>query len=289
MALPYDNYIRFLVTKGHVDLDEVNGLLENFSLPAIKQKTLDEHWALVDSSLPLGVKSQLENKSQGGDEFLRWMAFLEVQDYWLAEKPFATAERRSAVRITESIHDDQMLRLAINALFIKGVQPKEMLQSLSAKYPTPLRDGHLEIYQAMFWNTKRMHRRDWKSYISLVNTREQSVYFLALTDTLDVVKTELELPSSVSVSNMLQWLLSKSFQKAKTLIDVNSPDAAKEARLWIDKAIVLADKYEKYRSTDQADLSQSLQMEFDFVDTEFAAPDDETLREVTERIKAKTT
>lgn len=289
MALPYDNYIRFLVTKGHVDLDEVNGLLENFSLPAIKQKHLDEHWALVSSTLPLGVKAQLENGSQGGDEFLRWMAFLEVPEYWLAEKPFATPERRSSIRITESIHDDQMLRLAINALFIKGVQPKEMLQSLSAKYPTPLRDGHLEIYQAMFWNTKRMQRRDWKSYLSLVNTREQSVYFLALTDTLDVVKTELELPSSVSVSNMLQWLLSKSFQKAKTLIDVNSPDAAKEARLWIDKAIVLADKYEKYRSTDQADLSQSLQMEFDFVDTQFAAPDDETLREVTERIKAKTT
>lgn len=289
MALPYDNYIRFLATKGHVDLDEVNELLGNFSLPPIKQATLDDQWALIHSSLPLGVKSQLENRSQGGEEFLRWMSFLEVQDYWLAEKPYATAERRSAVRVMESIHDDQMLRLAINALFIKGVQPKEMLQSLATKYPTPLRDNHLETYRDMFWNTRRMHRRDWKSYLGLVSTREQSVYFLALTDTLDVVKTELELPSSVSVSNMLQWLLSKSFQKAKTLIDVNSPDAAKEARLWIDKAIVLADKYEKYRSTDQADLSQSLQMEFDFVDTEFAAPDDETLREVTERIKAKTT
>jgi hypothetical protein len=47
----------------------------------------------------------------------------------------------------------------------------------------------------------------------------------------------------------------------------------------------LVDKYEKYRSSDASDFSSALQMEFDFLDTEFAIPDKDVLDEISSKLR----
>lgn len=287
MAIPYEIYLRFLVTKDMTTEDEVNEHLALLMLPRCTQEQLDQQYEFVHSTLPLGVKSQLENKSWGGQDFVHWMRVLEIHEFWQAEKPFVTPESRLLVKLTNDVHDDPKLRMTINALLIKGVKPHDIMQSIQQKFSTPLREGHIELYRKYFFDPRRMTRTAWRHYLKNVDDFEQRVYFMALTEPLDIVRSELDLPAKVSVSAMLQGLLTRSYQKARAFLDDNGANSAKEARAWIDQCLAIADKYEKYRSADQTDFSQSLQLEFDFVETHFASPDSEVLREVTERAKAK--
>jgi hypothetical protein len=177
--------------------------------------------------------------------------------------------------------------MTVNALLMKGVKPHDLSQAVQVKFSTPVRDTHIEIYRKYFFDPRRMTRSDWRTWLKLVSEQEQKVYFLALTEPLDMLKSELDLPAKVSVSAMLQGLLTRSYQKARTFLDDNGIASAKEAREWIEQCLMIAEKYEKYRSADQSDFSQSLQLEFEFVESHFETPDSETLREVAERAKAK--
>lgn len=287
MAVPYELYLRFLVTKGMVAEDEVNEHLDLLFLPHCRQQHLDEQFQFVSQTLPLGIQSQLENGSQGGDDFLHWMRVIEVHELWQAEKPFITPESRLLAKLAKDIHDDLKLRMTINALLIKGVKPHDLSQAVQVKFSTPVRDVHIELYRKYFFDPRRLTRSDWRSWLKVVSEQEQKIYFLALTEPLDLVKSELDLPAKVSVSGMLQGLLTRSYQKARTFLDDNGISSSKEAREWIEQCLAIADKYEKYRSADQSDFSQSLQLEFEFVESHFETPDSETLREVAERAKAK--
>lgn len=287
MAIPYELYLRFLVTKDSVVEDEVNSHLALLTLPSCTQKQIDEQYAFVQSTLPRGVLSQLENGSQGGADFLHWMRVIDVVEFWQAEKPFVTPATRLLSKFAMDIHDDLKLRMTINALLIKAVKSHDIMQAIQAKFATPLREEHIDLYRKFFFDPRRMTRAAWRTYLKGVSEQEQRIYFMALTETLDMLKSELDLPAKVSVSAMLQGLLTRSYHKARSFLDDNGISSAKEARAWIDQCLAIADKYEKYRSADQSDFSQSLQLEFEFVETTFETPDSETLREVAERAKAK--
>lgn len=287
MTVPYEIYLRFLVTKEMTTEDEVNEHLDLLMLPRCKQEQLDAQLELVMSTLPLGVQSQLENRSWGGEDFIHWMRVLEIHELWQTEKPFVTAESRLLVKLATDIHDDPRMRMTINALLIKGVKAHDIMQSIQQKYATPLRENHIELYRKYFFDPRRMTRTAWRQYLKTVTDQEQKIYFMSLTEPLEIVRSELDLPAKVSVSAMLQGLLTRSYQKARSFLDDNGVNSAKEARAWIEQCLAIADKYEKYRSADQTDFSQSLQLEFEFVETRFETPDSEVLKEVTERAKAK--
>lgn len=287
MAVPYELYLRFLVTKGMVAEDEVNEHLQLLLLPPTTQEKLDEQYEFVQTTLPLGIKSQLDNGSQGGADFLHWMRVLEVVEFWQAEKPFVTAESRLLVKLACDIHDDPKLRMTINALLVKGVKSHDIMQAIQAKFSTPLREAHIDLYRKYFFDPRRLTRTAWRAWLKIVSEQEQKIYFMALTESVELLKVELDLPAKISVSTLLQGLLARSYQKARIFLDDNGITSAKEARAWIEQCLALADKYEKYRSADQSDFSQSLQLEFEFVETHFDTPDSDTLREVAERVKTQ--
>jgi hypothetical protein len=268
--------------------EEVNEHLALLMLPPVTQGEIDLQCEFVRSTLPLGVQSQLANGSQGGADFLHWMRVLDILELWQGEKPFVTPEFRMRLKLTTDIHDDPKLRMTINALVMKGVKSHDIIQAIQAKFATPLREVHIDLYRRVFFDPRRLTRTDWRRYLKRVSDQEQKIYFLALTEPLDILKSELDLPAKVSVSSMLQGLLTRSYQKARIHLEDGGAGSAKEAREWISQVLAIADKYEKYRSADQSDFSQSLQLEFDFVETTFETPDSETLREVAEKAKSKT-
>ena len=108
------------------------------------------------------------------------------------------------------------------------------------------------------------------------------ILFTCFSENLETVKAALELPSKTSSSDILQFLLSQSYQKAKQYLRFSSPDTNEEARKWISQVIQLSDKYEKHRTGDVEDFGKSLQMEFDYIDTEFMTPDEQSIKELKE-------
>lgn len=292
--IPYEVYVRFLATKGITDLSEVNGHLSSIGLPTVTQDVLDRSWNLIHSVMPKGIINQIESKLYSGD-FIQSMGVLEVSEFWLVEEPFTTMSKSSSesktikpvVGAVKDYLNDLGLKFAINALLIKNEDGEKISRALGSKYSVPMREKHVEIYRKYFFDPRRMRRSDWKRYLKELSSSERKLYFTALTEPLEVLKTELNLPATISVSNNLQWLLSKSIQKAKTFIDAGSAEANHEARAWIDQVVKLTDKYEKYRSGDQNDFSQALQMEFDFLKDEFDTPEDSICQEVAERNKVK--
>ena len=275
MATPYDLYIRFLATKGIDDVVGINNELSKYKLPPIEQPELDMQWGLIHGSMSKNIVSQIERKIYEPD-FTAALLVLEVRDLW---QEFADSQVKSNIKLVYDIHQDLHMKITINALLIKRLSLTEIVRLLSAKFSTHLKEVQVDTYSRFFFDPRRMKRKDWKDYLKKCSVREKKIYFTALTEEESVLKTELDLPAVVNVSESIQWLLTKSFLKARSFMDVGTPEANKEARDWTDQVIKLADKYEKYRSGDQNDFAKMLQMEFDFIDEPFETPDDATYKE----------
>jgi len=286
MASPYDLYIRFLITKGMNDLKEVNLALRELRLPVIGQSHYDRIYEFIKRSCPKGILRQMEDQKPERD-FLKWMKVLEVQDMWEGEKAYLIPEKRREIAVATSINDDPHLRLCVNALLMKGMRGKDLGESVNPKFSAMLKDGHFKLYQKYFFDPQRMTRTDWKEYLATCDNTEKHIYFIALSEPLEILKTELELPTQVNVTEPLQFLLTKSYMKAKQYLSFSTKESNSEARAWINQVVNLTDKYMKYKSSDTTDFAKTLQMEFDYVDTQFPAPDADTLKQLQEELEIK--
>lgn len=286
MATPYDLYIRFLLTTGIGSHEDINANLDDLNLPPVDASVLEAQEAVLTHTLSSAALAQVDKKSYCGD-FLRWMKVIEVDELWYFERAFRDRDsaKKSAVKLTYDIHQDAGLRLTIGALLIKGIPHVDLAQILTSRFSSFIREEHIALYEKYFFNVSRMTRKDWKRFLKACPPHESKIYFTALSEPLDVVKTELELPAKVSSSETLQYLLSKSYLKAKQYVNIHTPEGNAEARQWIDVVLRLVDKYEKYRSGDAADFSNALQLQFDFLEEEFIVPDKETLAELSANLK----
>jgi hypothetical protein len=282
MPTPYDLYVRFLVTKGETDLGVVNAKLDELNLPPIEEIHFEVQQDIVGEAIPDGIGAQIVKKTYSAD-FMKWMTILQVAELWQGEPFVKDREARSVCKLVYDVHQDIVMRMTINALLVKAVPAREVIQAVNAKYASLLREHHITLYEKFFFNPRQMTRAGWKAYLRRCVQREAAIYFTALSEPLDVVKTELELPAQLSSSESLQYLATKTFLKAKSALEVNTPGGADEARKWVGLFLNVTDKYEKYRTGDTADFGNSLQMEFDFIDDEFLTPDQEVQKELAEK------
>lgn len=289
MSTPYDLYVRFLITSGVRDKEDIDSKLRELNIPFGDKcllQSIEAQEAVVSHNLPASVFKQIEKKSYSGD-FLQYMRVLEVDDLWHMEKSFRSqdATKRSTAKLTYDINQDPQLKLCLSSLLMKGIPHAELAQILSSRFASFLREQHVSLYEKYFFNVKRMTRKDWKRYMEYCEPYEQKIYFTALSEPLDTLKTELELPAKISASETLQYLLTKSYQKAKEYLALGTPEGNKEARSWIESVVQLVDKYEKYRAGDASDFSSALQLEFNFVDGDFDTPDPDVLAEISAKLK----
>jgi hypothetical protein len=278
MVKPYELYVRFLVTKGCDELELVNTALTDLTLQPITQEDLDRHYNLIHDTLPDPVSRQLLDKRYEGD-FLQWMGVLDVRGMWLLEKPYRNPDDGN-LRLVYDVHHDIKLRMSLNALLLKGAAAPDICQSLNTKFSYMLKPAHVDLYAKYFWDHRRMTRTLWRSYLAGASEAERSILFVALSEPLDVIKTLLDLPSKSNISDSLQYLFASAYQKARHYLRLSSKESNAEARAWITTSIALADKYEKHRTGDLEDFSKSLQMEFEFVDSEFPTPDATAMAEL---------
>jgi hypothetical protein len=281
MARPYELYVRFLVTRGIDELEAVNGRLAELHLQPIDEAYLDRQYNLVQDLVPEPVLRQIETQKYEGT-FLKWMKILEVEELWLLEKPFKTQES-AASKLVYDINFDPQLRTALSSLLIKNMVVGDICMSINAKFSYMLKEAHVSLYRKFFWEPNRMTRASWRQYLRGCDEREKAVLFTALTEPLEVVKTTLDLPAQANVSDTLQYLFTHASMKAKHYLRLNTPDSNREARSWISQTMALADKYEKHRTGNVDDFGKSLQMEFDYIDSEYPTPDEALLKDLKNR------
>lgn len=297
MVVPYELFLRFLATRG---LDTVGAFvvkLHSLGLPAVCQADIDRQFDLIYKVIPKIAISQIENDTPR-KELAQAAKVLEIEHLWYFEEEalsgdmgadFQTEARdhKKDMKLIYDVHQDRLLRLSMNALLMKDISSTEIVRILSGKFSMLLKEKHVDMYSKLFFNPAIMTRRDWRSFLKDCNVEDRKIYFTALTEDVEVLKTELDLPANINVSSTLQWLLTKSFRKAKEFINIGTPESNQEARAWMDQVLKLTDKYEKYRSGDQNDFSKALQMEFEFLEDDFGSPDDSLLSEVSSRDKTK--
>ncbi|NDC22545.1 MAG: hypothetical protein EBZ49_00220 [Proteobacteria bacterium] len=262
MVTPYELYVRFLITKGCSE-SEINSDLKKLSLQPLPTEEFSRHYDLVHSLTPTAISNQIISKKHEKD-FMRWMHTLEVGTLW----------EEKDTKLVFDIHSDLKLRMTINALIMKNTGPTDICQLVNAKFSYMLKAEHIVLYNKYFWDPRRMTRAAWKAYLVGCGDFERNILFTALTEPADIVKTLLDLPSKVNVSDSLQYMFMNSYQKAKHYLRLNTKESNAEARAWIAMSLTLADKYEKHRKGDLEDFSKALQMEFEFIDSAFPTPDE---------------
>lgn len=292
MPTPHDVYTRFLLTTGAI-YDEVCEAFKVLRLPEPSGEDVSYQEDFLEKTLPPYVQDRIKNKAYHGD-FLRWMKILEVDDLWYLEKPFRLENRESRARakLIVDVHEDPKLRLAINSLLIKGIPPKDLVNTIASKHTMFLKEEHVRAYSKIFFSVQSMTRKHWRQYIKTCGDQgykdEGYFYLLCLSEPLDVVKTELELTAKINSSEILQYLLSKAYSNTKDMLKRGNVESRKEALPWIDTVIKLVDKYEKYRSADASDFGSALQLEFSYIDNDFDLPDVGVLEEIQEKLSSDT-
>lgn len=288
MTIPHELYIRFLVTLGYDSKDAINRNLRELNLPDISSDVYVRQAVFVQENLPKGVIAQIASKKFGPD-FMKAMKAIDVDDFWYGEGNWAKdfPQRRTDLKLTIDIHKDPLLRLTISALMMKGMNIGDIIPLIAGKFAAVLKENHLNLFKKLFFRHDTMTRGDWRKYLAALPAEEQNVFFLALTEDIDVVKTELGIAARISSSDSLQFLLQKSMQKAKNYLSLNTPTADKEARAWISQIVNLTEKYEKYKSSDTSDFSKALQLEFDYIDVQYPTPDNETLADLNASAKRR--
>lgn len=270
--VPYDLYVRFLVTKGLEDLGSVNQNLNDLNLPAINESEFSKQHQIVHQNVPEYVSRSITDKNLAPDFIKTSARLLEVDELWRFEKQYKTMND-AWIRLVYDIHSDPTLRLTIDCLLIKKQSSEDIVRDLNLKFSTMFKNEHIDLYRKFFFDPARMTRKDWNSFLKRCDGPFKLMMMTALTGDLDELKTELDLPSNPDVSTGLRYIFATSMKKVKLHMNMNSPESEREARSWINTAIMAADKYQKYAKANVEDFGKSLQMQFAYIETDFETPD----------------
>lgn len=290
MICPHIIYIRFLITKGIDDYNGINMKLKELELPNVTAEVIETQTKIIEEQCPPGILRQIKTKNYSSD-FLTWMKEIGVDEFWKGEPRYREMYpgHDKIVQLAMDIHSDLQLRVTINGLLLKSIPVLDIIPMIVSKFSIPMKETEILLYRDFFFDPRRMRRKDWRKYLSYVNSVEKNVYFIALSEDIEAVKTELGLSARINTSESLQFLLSKAYYRAKRYLDLGTPEGDSQAREWVKIFDRLIDKYEKYKASDTADFAKTLQLEFDYLQEEFPQPDNETLLQLADQVRKQET
>jgi len=286
--VPYDLYVKYLITQ---DEENVGGKLREYGLAPVGSTYINDFEKKLRIALPTYIFNQIKEKRFLGSAFISEMDKIGLGEIWRTHPQFASGEDRKHWIVIDDTLRDPQVRVAIFALLMKGNDLQDIVGTVNSKFSTLLNVKHLEFIKKFFWNPHVMTRQAWRALLSSPEfsskSAETNTYFIALTEDMNTLKSHLGLPATISTSEVLQSLITHCHLKAKHYLQVTDNSGNMEARNWISKVTSLLAQYEKVKSADLRDFSKELQMEFEFIDTNFDTPDEELLREAKEKGKKK--
>lgn len=277
--VPYDRYVRFLITAGESDSEKINEALTDLGLFAVLPTTLEDKLREIVNSIPDYAEKQRDNKKFDFN-YYRMMKPLDVQEAWSVVQPFCKdntiIETTRLMRTVIDINYDVQMRFALRALIFKNCDPKDICQDINQKFSFGLKEQHVHLYRKYFWDPSIMRRQDWKNYLKLCGNYEKALMFNIMSSDTEVIKAELGLPTKINVTETYQKLFAQIQLKVQQYMAINSPETNSEARKWIKTLSDLGDKYKKYEKGSMDDFGKLLQLEFQYTENDFPMPDEMT-------------
>lgn len=283
---PYDLYVKFLITRGCTDITRLNETLESQFFLKVDDDTFARHFRELKVSLPAPIFTMIQKNKPVGFAFLKAMEDLGLKHLWWAQPEYSgnhEATRKSFIVAMDAL-EDPFVRICMRAILLKEQNDEDICTAINSKYATHLTPESVSIWRQFFWNPALMLRSDWRTYLSRVTDQtEKAALFVALSEGSEEVRAHLGLQARISTTDTLQFLASQSYAKAKHHLKGNDPNSAFEAMRWMNQTKATLGMLEKYKAGDLRDFSKELQMQFEFIETQYETPDEAVLREVKEK------
>lgn len=283
MRLPHERYIRFLITSG-LDLEETNEHLLDKGLPLCptNKDGQSEYWdeqyeILFSSSVPKSIKNfwSRDEKTKFPKGFFEYMNTLGLKDAWAYN-----VGKNKYFTVSVDALEDEDVSIGIRSLLALRSQPEEISALINGKFGMALPKDSVALFRDYFFDNRIMSRKNWRIYMDLIPGEHKSLLYKALTGKEVELRAELDFPNRISVSDHYQKLHIYAMEKFDTYRNSAEPNADQHAMKWAGIAMSAGDKYEKLKLGDTADFSKDIQMEFEFVDADFAMIGEESLEEI---------
>lgn len=282
MRLPHERYIRFLITSG-LDLEETNEHLQDKGLPPCPvDDEQSEYWdqqysILFESSVPKSIKAFWESaeKKKFPEGFFEYMNTLGLKEAWA----YNVGKSRYFTIAVDALEDEDIC-IGIRCLLTLRAAPEEISAIINSKFGMVLPKESVTLFKEYFYDPRIMSRRSWRHYLRAVPSEHRNLLYKAISGREVELRAELDYPNKISVADHYQKLHIYAMEKFNTYRTSSGPNADQHAIKWAGIAMSAGDKYEKLKLGDTADFSKDIQMEFAFVDTDFAMIGEENLEEI---------
>ena len=277
MRLPFEQYVRFLIT-ANLDFDGIQENLEEHCLAQVTKKYWEEQKAILEATkIPKTVKSfwVAKKREKLPKDFLKYMNAVGLKEAWLYN-----LGKGKDFRIAIDALTDSDVSICVRSLLALRLPLEEISALVNGKFGMAFPLAAAGIFQKYFFQTLIMSREYWRSYLGTLPAEEKHLIYLGITGQQTVLRAELSLPVKISVADHYQKLHIFAMQKFELYKKTNSPDADQNALKWAQMAMSSGDKYEKLKVGDASDFGRDIQMEFDFIDTDFPMIGDENLDEI---------
>lgn len=268
MKLPYENYIRFLITTS-LDSDETKEHLDDLGL-RYDDETFTEYWdkqyeLLHSLSIPKKVKKFWNNPSgKIPPGFFEYMNVAGLKEAWM----YNAGQDKDFIQVIEAVKDANVYIVA-RGLVSSKAGDDEISAVINGKYAMPFSKRAAALFKKYFFNTQILKRSDWKLHLNSLEGDERQILYLGMMGETEEMRAELGLPVKISVSENYQKLHVFAMERFNKYRKAGDNAADQHAIKWAQLAMSSGDKYEKLKVSDATDFVRDIQMEFDYVDTEF--------------------
>lgn len=279
MRLPYENYIRFLITTG-LDSEETLEHVQNLGMTP-DQETWTDYWdkqykLLHALRIPKKIKKYWNNPvSKVPTGFFEYMNVPSLREAWM----YNAGKDKDFAQIIDSCQDINV-SLIIRGLISCNASEDEISAVVNGKFACPFTKRAASLYKQYLFNTKILTRTDWKLYLAQLEGDERNIIYLGVMGETEEMRAELGLPNKISVSENYQKLHVFAMDKFNQYRKARDITADQHAFKWANLAISSGDKYEKLKVSDATDFVRDIQMEFDYVETDFALIGQDDLEEI---------
>lgn len=276
MRLPYENYIRFLITSG-LDLEETNESLEELGLG----KATPDYWnrqyeILHNLKIPKKIKKFWKNPTgKVPNGFFEYMNVAGLKDAWLYN-----CDNSKYFSQMIDVMSDPNITLILQAMTAVKASLEEISSIVNGKFAIPFHKESIRLFQIYFFDTKIMSRTSWKIYLKDLPSEDRNVLYLGLVGEDLELRALLGLPTKISVSENYQKLHIFSMTKFMRYSKAGVNQSDSEALKWAKMAMDSGDRYEKLKVSDATDFVRDIQMEFDQIDTDFPTIGEDDLEEI---------
>ena len=169
MRYPYDQFIKFLITRGA----DVNGTLEHLGLPPLTANEIGSK-DILSGSLPPSVREFIDSsysKVESRDSFLSWTEAHGLRELWEIQPEFLDDKHRqmtggsSAMRVACDLFASPNRRTAMSLLLMRDFEEDDIVDIFADKFNLEIDQNVLFLCRSYFFNFSDMQPTDWHNLL----------------------------------------------------------------------------------------------------------------------------